>query len=170
MRRITRQHIEDYGVWQGASRHDSSDDDNDEDSNEDIDEEVRRNALETMPHYSVVGGRQRKAARIHQEELQSHVAQHPTFDEREHESSEDVEDNNMEDEHMKEMINDFFGAHVPDRNSEEINEGDETPLQDAAKTPLYEGSQYSILRACLELLNLQTMYGWSNASVTSLLG
>lgn len=167
MRRITRQHIEDYGNWQGSSRRDMSDDDNDEDVD---DEEVHRNALETMPHYSVVSGRQRKAARVHHEELQSHVAKHPTFEEPANESSEDMEDNNvMEDEHMEEMINDFFGAQVPNRNSEEINEGDETPLKDAAKTPLYEGSPYSILRTCLELLNLQTMYGWSNASVTSLL-
>ena len=164
MRRITRQHIEEYGLWEGSSRHHSSDDDNDED----INEEVRRNALETMPHYSVVGGCQRRTERVHQEELQSHVVQQPSFNERAHEPNEDVVDNQIEDEHMEEMIHDFFGAHVPTNNNEN-NERDETPLQDAAKTPLYEGSQYSILRACLELLNLQTMYGWSNASVTSLL-
>lgn len=164
MRRITRQHIEEYGEWQGPSRHDSSDDDH---------EVFRRNALETMPHYSVVGGRQRRAARVQQEELQSTIAeQQPAFDERAHESyesNEDVEDNNMEDEHMEEMLHDFFGAHVPHDRGEDNNEGNESTLQDAAKTPLYEGSQYSILRACLEILNLQTMYGWSNASVTSLL-
>lgn len=37
-----------------------------------------------------------------------------------------------------------------------------------ASTPFFEGSRSTVLRTCLALLNLQTIYGWSDASVSSL--
>ena len=61
LRRITIQHKEENGIWQGTSRHDSSDDDEED---EDIEVEIRRNAIESMPHYSIVGGRQRTGERV----------------------------------------------------------------------------------------------------------
>jgi hypothetical protein len=39
----------------------------------------------------------------------------------------------------------------------------------AATTPVCEGSGFSILRFSLEILNIQTFHGWSNASVDNLL-
>ncbi|MCO5561786.1 hypothetical protein L7F22_015410 [Adiantum nelumboides] len=160
IRRVTRQHQDNHGLWEAPSRRDSLDED------EDIEEAVRRTAVQTMPHYSVMSGRQRRQAKVHQERghgSQAEVEDNPS------ESNEAHEDH-MEDEHMEEIMRDFFETHVP-IGDEGNTEGDEPhrPLYDAAKVPLYEGSQYSILRACLEILNLQTIYGWSNASVTSLL-
>ena len=46
---------------------------------------------------------------------------------------------------------------------------EEDHLLQAASTPLYEGCNYSILRASLEILNLQAMFGWSSTSVDALL-
>lgn len=45
---------------------------------------------------------------------------------------------------------------------------EEEAMRGLASTPLYEGAEMSKLRACLLLLNLQTKYGWSDASVTEL--
>ena len=114
-----------------------------------------------MPHYLVVEGRQRTWERVHQEILQSHGATQDI-------AKDDESSDHIEDEDMNETICNFFEGHVPPIE-EGNNEGDETPLQKATKTPLYDGSQYSVLRICLDLLNLQRVYGWSNASVTSLL-
>ena len=38
-----------------------------------------------------------------------------------------------------------------------------------ALTPLFTGLKTSVLRACLPILNLQSIYGWSDASVNALL-
>ena len=114
-----------------------------------------------MPHYSIVGGRQRIGERVHQESLQSHRGS--AKDVPEDNENEDIleEGVHIVDEDMNEMMYNFF--------EEENNEGANTPLRKAAKKPLYDGSKYSLLRTCLELLNLQTVYGWSNTSVTSLM-
>ena len=45
----------------------------------------------------------------------------------------------------------------------------EALLLEKANTALYEGCTYSTLRACLEILNLQAMFGWSSTSVDALL-
>ena len=42
-------------------------------------------------------------------------------------------------------------------------------LYEASSTPVFEGCTFSILHASLEKLNLQTVYGWSNASLDALL-
>jgi hypothetical protein len=42
-------------------------------------------------------------------------------------------------------------------------------LLDEAKTPLYVGATFLVLRASIEIMNLQTSCGWSNASVDALL-
>ena len=39
------------------------------DDDEDIERKIQRTAIESMPHYSVVGGRKRQEERIHQERL-----------------------------------------------------------------------------------------------------
>ena len=162
MRRVTRQHQDDHGLWETSSHRNSSDED------EDIEEVVCRTAVQTMPHYSMMGGRQRRQARIHQESLFGHG--NHLEDEEVPSGPNETNDDIMEDEHMEEMMRDLFETHVPsgDEGNSEKDEPHQ-PLLDAARMPLYEGSQYSILRACLEILNLQTIYGWSNASVTSLL-
>jgi hypothetical protein len=46
---------------------------------------------------------------------------------------------------------------------------DFSTLLDASRTPLYDGASFSILRASMETMNLQTSYGWSNTSVDVLL-
>ena len=160
IRRITRQHITDHGLWETPYRRDSS-----ADEDEDIEEAVRRTGVQTMPHYSVMSGCQRRQARVQQERLFGHGSQAQDDDVG---SSEYNEAHQVD--HMDEMMRDFFETDVPIGDESNIK-GDEPhrSLLDAAKVPLYEGSQYSILRATLEILNLQTIYGWSSASVTSLL-
>ena len=157
LRRITIQHKEENGIWQGSSRHDSFDDD----EHEDIEVEIRRNAIKSMPHYSIVRGCHKIGERVHQESLQSHrgSAQEVAYDNENDGNHE--EGVNIVDKDMNKMMDNFF--------EEEDNEGAKTPLHKAAKKPLHDGSKYSLLQTCLELLNLQTMYGWSNTSVTSLM-
>ena len=45
----------------------------------------------------------------------------------------------------------------------------EVLLPEKVNTPLYEGCTYSTLGASLKILNLQSMFGWSSASVDALL-
>lgn len=143
-------------MWEGPSRHESSDDE----ESDFITEEAHINAMGSMPHYSVVGGRQRREERIHQQNLQGQF---------EESINEEVEHNHMEEEvHMEDMIGDFYEDRESPMRTGANNEDEETILDDTAKMALYEGCQYSLLCTCLELLNLQTIYGWSNASVTSL--
>ena len=71
----------------------------------------------------------------------------------------------VEEEALDDMVRDFFAHHRIE--GDQCSENDE--LFSAASTPLFEGCTFSVLRASLELLNLQTMYGWSNASLNALL-
>jgi len=125
----------------------------DDDEHEDIEEEVCRSAIESMTHYLVVGGRQRRGERVYQENMKS-LARPSEDIAGAHECYEEVEDDHIEDEHMNEMMANFFEVHVSPGQEGNNNEGDEILLQDVAKTPLYDGSQYSVLHTCLELLNL----------------
>ena len=71
---------------------------------------------------------------------------------------------------MDEMIEAFYEqSHGnEDDNEEERNDPTISRLWEPASTPLCDGSRASILRTCLEILNLQSIYGWSDASITSL--
>jgi hypothetical protein len=77
------------------------------------------------------------------------------------------------DQQMEEMIGDLHQER--DRTSRSRRPGrtestdDLQALLDEAKTPLYVGATFSVLRASMEIMNLQTSYGWSNASVDALL-
>ena len=62
-----------------------------------------------------------------------------------------------------------FEASKDSQDTTHLGKEDQTPIHEWAHTPLYDGGSYSILWTCLELLNLQALYGWSNTSVTSLL-
>ena len=82
----------------------------------------------------------------------------------------------MEDTIMHEMVEDLLLREAQqddicddDCACEAAAQRDEQGLLDAARKPLYAGSTYSVLRASLELLNLQAMFGWSSASVDALL-
>lgn len=67
---------------------------------------------------------------------------------------------------MDEMIQTFCAPSI--RQEEELSDEDNM-MRKLASTPLYEGATMSKLRACLSLLDLQATYGWSDASVSSLM-
>jgi hypothetical protein len=77
------------------------------------------------------------------------------------------------DQQMEEMISDLHRER--DRTSRSHRPGitestdDLQALLDEAKTPLYDGATFSVLRASMEIMNLQTSYGWSNVNVDALL-
>ena len=80
----------------------------------------------------------------------------------------------MEDTILHEMVEDLLLHEAQDVCDDDCaceatTQRAEDGLLDAACKPLYAGSTYSILRASLELLNLQAMFGWSSASVDALL-
>ena len=45
---------------------------------------------------------------------------------------------------------------------------DHQNMRKLARLPLYNGAKISVLRASLAMLNLQSIYGWSDASVSEL--
>ena len=84
------------------------------------------------------------------------------------------------DAHMEQMIEDLYrpvdmkggqSRYVHSSFDQESlgGRGFDDELDVAAREPLYSGASFSVLRASLEILNLQTSYGWSNTSVDSLL-
>lgn len=149
-RRISLEHVEDYDMWEGEIAHNN------------IPEGVA-----SMPHHRMTSGRNRKAARLHEASLG--VGDHAKVDR----DDEDPLDNEPhEDHHMEDLITDFFENREPrTRQAGPMREAEDEEdfLKENAASPLYEGCGYSILRASLEVLNLQTIYGWSNASVDGLL-
>jgi hypothetical protein len=77
------------------------------------------------------------------------------------------------DQQMEEMVGDLHRER--DRTSRSCRPGitestdDLQALLDEAKTPLYGAATFSVLRASMEIMNLQTSYGWSIVSVDALL-
>ena len=125
--------------------------------------------IESMPHYLVVSGHRRREERIHQECLQARFEGTSTSNVQGiHIGRSTVMEEQVEDEAIEEMLADFE-ATKDSQGTTHLGEEDQTPIHESARTPLYDGGSYSILRTCLELLNLQALYGWSNTSVTSLL-
>ena len=80
----------------------------------------------------------------------------------------------VEDDHLHTMVEDLLAREVenecePECACEEAAQKTKDSLLEAAHTALYEGCSYSILRASLEILNIQATFGWSNAGVDALL-
>lgn len=68
------------------------------------------------------------------------------------------------DDDINEFIDDWFQA-----SSEEETCPHEKFLREEASRPIYNGASISRLSVTLLILNLQTRYQWSNASVSALL-
>ena len=80
----------------------------------------------------------------------------------------------VEDDLLHTMVEDLLAREAAancgdDCPSGEATEQEQDVLLQHARTPLYEGCTYSTLRASLEILNLQAMFGWSSTNVDSLL-
>ena len=88
----------------------------------------------------------------------------------------------MEEEAMDEMMDAFyqldedithFDSNVDKQEAssnarEEQIEPEEEIMRKLAHLPLYEGAKISVLRASLAMLNLQSIFGWSDTSVSAL--
>ena len=72
----------------------------------------------------------------------------------------------VEEEVFDDMVRNLFRD---DPKGMDDNDMEQEHLYNASSTPVFEGCTFSILRASLELLNIQTVYGWSNASLDALL-
>ena len=92
-----------------------------------------------------------------------------------------IEASITENEHMGEMLDAFYdmdedhdGGHndVDSMHTTEFSQSEpdkeEQMMQKLARLPLYNGAKISVLRASLAMLNLQSIYGWSDASVSEL--
>lgn len=87
-------------------------------------------------------------------------------------------DQEMEEEGMEEMLDAFYETdrttNVQQQEEDEADEQhqefgqEEEVMRKLARLPLYNGAKISVLRASLAMLNLQSMFGWSDASVTEL--
>ena len=58
-------------------------------------------------------------------------------------------------------------SHLQERRSEHTSK-EEAELKRLARLPLYVGARISVLRTCLSILNLQSIFGWSDTSVSKL--
>lgn len=164
-------HVEDEGLWEDPRKRARGGDG--------VVDWQRLSQIDTAPHWSVIGGhgRRRIDERMRQEEVHrmpNPIAMGST-------PPMDIPNTQpyhphsvVEEGHLEEMVNDLL-AHEEDMpcdddcQCEEQRETTEDMLLTASRTPLYDGAVYSILRASLELLNLQVKFGWSNTSVDELL-
>ena len=55
------------------------------------------------------------------------------------------------------------------RGVEQISD-EQKEMRKLSRLPLYNGAKISVLRASLSILNLQSLFGWSDTSVSKLLG
>jgi hypothetical protein len=70
------------------------------------------------------------------------------------------------------MIEDLHRPARPQGSGREATEGPTSnfsTLLEKARTPIYDGASFSVLWAAMEIMNLETSFGWSNASVDALL-
>ena len=170
-------HVEDWGLWEDprkCARQETSD--------------PRVCAtFDISPHWSVMGARgQVKAAERRREEISVGTIgvteragtsrEHHDVPPMHHDIPLPPHHVGMKDTIMHEMVEDLLLREAQqddicddDCACEAAAQRDEQGLLDAARKPLYAGSTYSVLRASLELLNLQAMFGWSSASVDALL-
>ena len=79
-------------------------------------------------------------------------------------------DNSPPHEVVEEEVFDDMVQHLFRNDPKKLNDDDmeQEHLYTASSTPVFEGCKFSILCASLELINLQTIYGWSNASLNVL--
>ena len=134
-----------------------------------------------MPHYLMMNPAQQEFMRAVRERVEAeeerarcaHVDDPNRVDQMEPRMENDI------DAHMEQMIEDLYrpavmrgtqsrSNHVS-VDEESIGSGSNAvELDVAARESLYSGASFSVLRASLVVLNLQTTYGWSNTSVNSL--
>ena len=161
-------HVEDWGLWEDPrkrARQESSD------------PRVWA-SINVSPHWSVICARAevRTAKWLRQESGVGTIGvTQRASTSREHHDVPLPPHVEMEDTIMHEMFEDLLFREAQDDVCDDDcarkapAQRDEQGLLDAARKPLYAGSTYSVLRASLELLNLQAMFGWSSASVDALL-
>jgi hypothetical protein len=76
------------------------------------------------------------------------------------------------DQQMEDMIEDINRPALRQGSTRQAREGptsDFSTLLQLARTLIYDGASFSMLRAAMEIMNLQTSYGCSNASMDALL-
>lgn len=98
-----------------------------------------------------------------------------------------IEENQINETDMDEMIDAFYitdhlraeepdcptepfheiPSHLQERRAEHTSK-EEVELKRLARLPLYVGARISVLRTCLSILNLQSIFGWSDTSVSKL--
>lgn len=143
--------------------------------------------FDVAPHWSVLGGESqtRRAERARQEGMLGLRGHAPNMVLEVGSSSQATEAGNREErtddphreiegDRLEEMVADLLAREEDqmcedDCPCEEEAERIEDILLNGARSPLYEGASYSVLRSVLEILNLQAVFGWSNASVDALL-
>ena len=75
---------------------------------------------------------------------------------------------------MQDLLQDFFGDVLPEEAVAEAGHvkasrvAREREIKDTCNEMLYKGAKVSKIRTLLALMNLQSVYGWSDASVTTL--
>ena len=72
----------------------------------------------------------------------------------------------VEEEVFDYMVRNLFRD---DHKGMDDNDMEQEHLYNTSSTPVFDGCTFSILCASLKLLNIQTVYGWSNASLDALL-
>ena len=65
-------------------------------------------------------------------------------------------------------VGEHQGVDAIPRYSEQEFGQEEDEIRKLARLPLYNGAKISVLRASLAMLNLQSIFGWSDASVSEL--
>ncbi|MCO5571532.1 hypothetical protein L7F22_025275 [Adiantum nelumboides] len=76
-----------------------------------------------------------------------------------------------QDDGMEQMLDAFFQPSEENANEaalEGVHLSPKDMLRNLARQLIYEGAKISVLHTCLPFLNLQSVYGWSYASVTAL--
>jgi hypothetical protein len=125
-----------------------------------------------VPHYTVAPRLSRdyyKRARSEAEEEEARVRRRMS------EAVDDLEGFSAQgdpNQQMEDMIEDLYRPARRQGSGRQAREGptsDLSTLLQIARTPIYDGASFSVLRAAMEMMNLQTSYGWSNASVDALL-
>jgi hypothetical protein len=172
LRRVCLEHVEKQGLWEdprkrarqaGVTGKDLA-------------------SIDVTPDWRVMGGRMRKHERLRQravteEEGRSSGAMGGPSSFYEGHTSDPIAlprpHMDVEEDRLEDMVEDLLAREddgcEDECDCDEVLQSTEDMLLLGARTPLFEGAEYSKLRASLEILNLQAMFGWSNSSVDALL-